>query len=551
LKKKSIKEDFLMKKILVVLALLLACGMAFSVTGSVYLRLDQSGSIHDTEWGTLDDMSYGGRRGSGVDINFDNFGVSYKLRGPITLGGTNATGSVTLTNFSAYSGIIASSAGLPSAGPLSGEYVGTGIWAAYNSSIGVGKLQATSPGYLQFTGIKLGNATLNIGGSWWHFDESQASLSTNANGTTNLQVASGSGAGYNHFAFNSYFSIPVSDTVKIQNVGWDQMQIDFGFGSATINGVSTKAATSGSTNWSVTTNYDNVGGSITTNGFYLTAGTAGGTTATTNTGSSSVFRIYLPFYIDITMDKLSLELYPKFVFGNSADTWNSIGSTNTLNFGEAYVSGMVRIGYSINDNWAFYGDIGLVMWNRNTTLILTTSTNTEANNILEAPIRAGFTFKPAPWFTLNLGLGYIAELSTSDTLIQGSSTNVINYSGGLAGHYNVQDEQEHAYNHPFINFGSTSKFAEDWSIGVTEVVLLNAGGGAFGNIGYYNNVTSPQQGLVSVNQIFHFDNVWNFDSGGALCWLQYSKDNVTFKGTFGNGAGLLGLFSQMDISLNF
>ena len=536
-----------MKKILVVLALLLACGMAFSVTGSVYLRLDQTGAIHDTEWGTLDDMSYGGRRGSGVDINFDNFGVTYKLRGPIALGGTNAAAP---TTFSPYSGVLATYAGLPSSGILSGEYIGTGIWEAYNSSIGVGKLQATSPGYLQFTGIKLGNAVLNLGLSWWHFDESQSSLATNSSGATNSQIAAGSGAGYNHFAFNSYFVIPFSDTVKLQNLPWDQMQLDFGFGSATINGIANTPATSGTTNWSVTTNYTSPG-NIVTNGYFLGAGTAAKPTATTNTGSSSVFRIYLPFYLDITMDKLSLELYPKFVFGSSADAWNSIGSTNILNFGEAYASGMIRLGYKINDNWAFYGDIGLVMWNRNTTLILTTATNTEANNILEAPIRIGFTYTPAPWFTLNLGFGYIAELATSDTLITGSSTNILNYGGGLAGQYNVQDEQDHAYNHPFINFGSTSKFAEDWSISVTEVVLFDAGGGAFGNIGYYNNVTSPQSGFTSIGQVFHFDNVWNFDGGGALCYIQYSKDNVTFKGTIGNGAGLLGLFSQMDISLNF
>jgi hypothetical protein len=472
-----------MKKILVVLALLFVCGMAFSVTGSVYVRLNASGSVTATEWGTLDDLSTAGRRGSGFDINFENFGISYKLRSAVTP---------------------------PTA--VKNAYGTPGLAISSSGTITTNALTATSPGYVQINGIKLGSATLAIGGTFWHFDENQNGLSTNLAGT-NFNLAAN--IAYNQFAFNSYFSIPISDTMKLENVPWDQIQLDFGFGTATRNDL-----------------------------------------GVTNVGNSSMFKIFIPIYLNMTFDKFSLSLAPRLIVGNSSDIDSSTTTTNTTLATSSYFGSMVRAGYSINDNWSFYADIGLFANNSTAYQQVNTATNQNATrNAIDLPLFIGFTFKPAGWTTLNLGIGYLAKLSDTTTDYGNGGTNITKIGGGLANIYHDQNVAEHAYAKPFMSWGGSSKFAEDWTLGMNDVLLLNSPA-PFSTGGYYTgyaNTTVGTSTTYNASQLVHFDNFWNFDGGGGSAYIQYAKDAVSLKFVFGNGAptGIMGLFGYVDMSVNF
>jgi hypothetical protein len=185
-----------MKRILTVLALLTVCGMAFSVTGALYVRYNADNTITATEWSgsagsSIDDLRVG-RRGSGFDINTDTFGVSYKIR----------TKNVAGTGYA------------------------NGVFQT------VGAFDVTSPGYLQITGIKLGGFSADLGGSWWTAGLSKVDLKTNmTTGVTNNNTAINYGV--NHFALNLDFNLPIGDKLSIQAYPWDKIQFNWIGGSAT------------------------------------------------------------------------------------------------------------------------------------------------------------------------------------------------------------------------------------------------------------------------------------------------------------------------------
>jgi hypothetical protein len=461
------------------------------VTGSVYARLDANGSVHATEWGTLNDLTEAGRRGTGFDINFDNFGISYKLRSALSLP--------------------------------------TAMGNAYGAASS-GTAQATSPGYVQINGLKLGNASLAIGASFWHFDETQKKFDTNGAVTNSDLVAN---IAYNQFAFNSYFSIPISDTIKLENYGWDQIQVDFGGGTATKNN-----------------------------------------TGVTNVGNSSMYRIFIPIYLAMTFDKLGLSIAPRLIVAGSSDIDSSVTTTNTSLTGSMYIGSMVRGSYSINDNWGFYADLGLFLNNSTAYGQVNAATNQNlTSSQIEVPIYVGFTFKPAGWATLNLGIGYIAILNSSAVDTGGGTTNTTVNGGGLANIYHTGNVAEHAYAKPFMSWGGSAKFAEDWTLGMNDVLLLNSPSG-FGTGGYYVNTSTKGGGkevTTTSSQLVHFDNFWNFDGGGGSAYIQYAKDAVSLKFVFGNntisqtltGTGttpnptvnqtvaIAGLFGFVDMAVNF
>ncbi len=474
-----------MKKILVVLALLFVSGLAFSVTGDVHARLDANGTIHQTEWGTLDDISMAGRSETGFDINFDSFGFHYLLRSDLAV-------------------------------PAS-------LGAAYGAA-GVGSLSASSPGYFEVTGIKLGSMALAVGASFWHFDETKSAFATNALGATNANAVGN--IAFNHFAVNAYYSIPLSDTMKLQTLGWDQIQIDLGMGSSSQTGIATNSAT------------------------------------------HSMFNLYFPIYLEMTFDKLSLEIYPKLIYGNSLDSdMESAGTTNATATLNLYTGALVRVGYPLNDQWSIYAHVGVFALSSGSATIAqtgaTATTNASGTAGVHVPIFAGFAFKPAGWSTWNLGIGYVVKNDATATIVTSGSTattNIVTSGGGLENIYHENNDQEHAYAEPFLNWGGSAKFASDWTLAFTGIMLLNSSQGFADSPFYTSSSATGTSGVnnTSSSQLVHFTQIWDWDGGGAgggACYIQYAKDAVSLKFVMGgNGTGgssIMGMFGFVDMSINF
>ncbi len=191
-----------MKKFSLVLLLLVVASLAYSVGGSLYMRYDSTGSVVATEWGLLDDLRVG-RRGTGFDLNFDAFTLSYKLRSSVDAGGWQMDGSL---------GDISSALG--------------------------GTVTLTSPGYIQLSGLKLGPANASVGLAWWHYDYSFSSKSEPTSGTA---VEAKASAGANIIGLDFAFDLPIGDSMRLHIDPWDKADFYIGFGDADVKNPSTPA----------------------------------------------------------------------------------------------------------------------------------------------------------------------------------------------------------------------------------------------------------------------------------------------------------------------
>jgi len=184
-----------MKRILTVLVLLAVCGMAYSVTGKVYTRMDTGGvSLNDT----------------GTDMNFDGFTFTYKLS---ALMANNLVG-ISKGYFAPINYL---------------EYVYDGLTS----------LTASSPGYFQISGIKLSDAlTVAIDAKWYTLGISTTSGISNL--TAKDTVAS---IGYNELTIQPKVVYVVNDTTTV-TMDWSDKPIPLAFYS----GASSKTTTAGVTN---------------------------------------------------------------------------------------------------------------------------------------------------------------------------------------------------------------------------------------------------------------------------------------------------------------
>jgi hypothetical protein len=309
-----------MKKFLVVLLLLVVASLAYSVGGSLYMRYYPDGTVLANEgWAPyLEDLRVG-RRGTGFDLNFDAFTLSYKLRSPKALPDVlTAVYTVQATQD-------------PNA------------WLNVDT-----KDKATSPGYVQFTGLKLGGATLGIGGTWWHFDESYSSNNVSGN------------IGYNVFAFDVQLDVPMGDMLRFHIDPWDKLDIVFGSGNAK--------------NANIESSY-------------------------------STYKFIIPLHLDINLEAASIELFPKFeAEGTTTKDLNGVESTSS----SMKAGLMVRVNIPVGDIYSIYVHPGFV-WSDTSTKI--GSADAIGTTSMEAPIFAGLSIKPAGAVTLNLGAGYLLVLS--------------------------------------------------------------------------------------------------------------------------------------------
>jgi hypothetical protein len=460
--------------------------MAFSVTGALYVKYGGSAAsggtgtdgsqLVMTEWSgtagaSIDDLRVG-RRGSGFDINTDTFGVSYKLR--------------------------------------DGNTAGSGFAAGLFNTVGT--FRATTPGYIQITGIKLGTVSADIGGAWWTAGLNTTQVDTNLGvGSTNINLAQN--YGFNQFAFNLDFNVPVTEKISFQAYPWDKIQFMFNTGSATKS--------------------------------------LSGTNIATNAGTTGLVDLMLPLHLDIGMDPISIGIFPKFHYKNVVDTWNTLAATNSQNSSQVEVGAMVRLGYKIDNVWGAYAHVGLYNDSESLVGITGTVTNTTTTGKLQAPIYVGLSFAPAGWMHMNLGIGYSAHLSDSTltTSATGSSvtTNVNSSTGG--GFQNIYSFfDEHGYVIPFMQFNGSAKFATDWELGLNTLVLMNGNNGT-GEGGSPAVSSTSATGNTQNTGMFSWTPLFNWDNGNA--YIKYTKDAVSFTGKLGNGGQLAGLFAWIDMSISY
>jgi len=380
-----------MKKFLVVLMLLIVAS-AYSVGGSMYMRYNANGSVTATEWGLLDDLRVG-RRGTGFDLNFDSFTLSYKLR--------SATG---------VAGAIVD---------LIGSYE---VSSGGGNANTIGTPTASSPGYVQLSGLRVGPANMAIGGSWWHYDYTKTEKYEPTSGTGYDYKAT---AGYNVFAFDFAFDLPIGDTMRLHIDPWDKVNVSFAFGDADVK-------------WA----------------------------STTNKANASSFAILLPVHFNMNFDVVGIEIFPKISFSSSSskqdvDPNNSAISNKENNSSSLTAGLMVRVDAAINELLGAFAHVGIVysdgidITKQNNAGTEQTITNSGPTS-MEAPIFAGLTVKPAGPVLLTLGVGYLVEISETSK-VPFATTN--QPSGGLIGEYGYFDE--HGYKNPFLRFAGSAKFASD------------------------------------------------------------------------------------------
>ncbi len=516
-----------MKRILVVLLFVAVASLGFSVSGQVYTRLEagntggggetpaSGGGFYLAEpWAAgsqtpLADLRVG-RQGTGVDLNFDTFTLTYKLRE--TLSGVQGLDKLALGG------------ALPS-------------------------MTATSPGYLQLNGLKAGVLDWSIGISWWNASVSSSDNSTTIFTNSLVQSTNGStvsGAGsYNLVAFDLTYSIAAGDNLRFHADPWNKVTFCF------YSGAEDSMNSAGGTN----------------------NGTAGGLSTNNYNSAVNGWGAIVPLNIDMAFGPFSLTIEAKWI-ADGQNYWQNglIGSYNDSQLGAVakmnlvagelfgvYVDvGIVYLsgGSSLND-----GDHG------------TTNTSSYSGALVPTIFGITLTPAPVWTINLGYGymfsLGY-----TSTTLNTTAGATNLNQttSYGSVPETEYDWYEIHGYHHPFVSLSADTKFAGDWSAGLRFIVYLNSIAGT-GDDGPYlqgwdafnqqNSTTSTYNAngstiayMTSYNWL-SFNNIGDWDGlGGSSCYIGYSKDNFSVKcwTAFGNGGGpggLLGLFGAIDVGIKF
>lgn len=519
-----------MKWFTLVLFLFALISTGFAVNGKVYTRLlaDMNGGkglpaqmgYYDSEpwvqWGytPLADLSCG-RQGTGVDISFDNFTLSYKLRRPFMFA----------ENYSSQFGFR----------DIYSHFSALGQVSANTNAVNI---RATSPGYLSISGLKLGGIDFAFGGAWWTYSDTADAFDTNAAGVTNTFLKGK--ADYNLFAFDMYYNIRLGD-IRFHTDPWNRVNFCFYLGSDNVNNL-VKTNTGAENGWGagIPLSID-----FSTEAFSVTADIKAFIS-----GNSK-------FFID----------------GQGA----GVDATNTSSSFTYETGGVLKLNYIINETFGIFGDIGLVAGGSTSASCTNMPyTNFVDSSSLSMPLMGGITIILTSALTFNLGLGYQLYLSDStfDRTVDASGTVTTNSATGKGNESRFQSEWDkygiHGYHHPFVKFGADTQFATDWSAGLRFIIMLNDVGadgypaisGTGANNGYLSQNSHTLTGHTYYNNWLNFQTIPDWDGlGGSSAYLGYSKDNFTAKlwvaannqGGSGDLAGnrLLSLFSAIDIDIKF
>jgi len=491
--------------------------IGFSVSGQVYTEIRDNGSAAgqigtyfyiQEPWSEgavtpLDDLRCG-RQGTGVDLNFDSFTLTYKLRDQLS-----------------------------------------GVQGLNQLASGV---TATSPGYLQISGIKAGPVDLAIGVSWWGAFTGNNTLSTNtnANSPTNTTMKN---ATYNLFAADLVYGFSIGD-LRIHSDPWNRVEY---------------CAYSGTT---------------------LVGAT--GTLSTEQDVSGFGFRG--PIQLDYSAGAFSISL-PIMIMADGQSWWNN--GANQY-YSDLQIGAVAKINYTFNELFGVWVDVGLVSVSG--AAINTNAATTNTYGGLVVPSTFGIKLTPAPVWTINLGYGYAFTLGYQVQSVSGANTNTTTYGSIPDTMYDAYGM--HGYDHPFVNLSVDTKFATDWTSGLRFIVYIdnagtgpgsgtgnnnpyinNFGNGSYGGASIGGTANGQQSSVVSgssityttINNWLFFNNDGDWDNfGGSAAYLGYSKDNFSVKmytacnssingstspyqanGGNPGSVGLLGLFGEIDVSIKF
>ncbi len=481
-----------MKKFLVVLMLLAVASLSFSVGGSLYMRYNADGSVTATEWGLLDDLRVG-RRGTGFDLNFDNFTLSYKLRSGVGCDGAiaNAIGGVVIDSVT----MGANNA------PANRNYIGTPTM--------------TSPGYVQLSGLKVGPANMSVGFALWHYDYSASKKVEPTSGTA---VDASAKAGQNVLAFDFTFDLPIGDNMRFHIDPWDKVNLAFGFGDADVKWDSnTNTASYNKFNLVLPLhfdmNFETVGIEIfpkvvLDNSSSKQALSSG----TTNDTTSSSLTLGAMVRLNVLINELlGAFAHVGFVYGDSLTITNATSGTNTN--GQTFMEAPIFAGLTVKPAGPILLTLGVGYL-----------------------VELGETPKGAQATTNQPAGGLIGEYGYFDQ--HGYKNPFLRFAGS------AKFASDWEIGMSTILYWNTQRIAtgEAWK-------------GAFLNY-YYGGVatTSTAKTTSYYSEILHFDYFNSWDRGGAgfgANYLQFSKDNVTIRGVLSDASGLAGLFGFVDVSFAF
>lgn len=515
-----------MKKVLAVFVLLAVATGAFAVSGKMYTRFNWEGPVFEY-WagaGTNVDL-WQQKDGTGFDLNFDAFGITYKMRPALSI-------------------------------PYGLETFNGAIPGGYYDELGWGNpLVASSPGYLKIRDIKAGPLNMQIGLSWHQAFATSWSLSTNTNGTTNSDGAYG--LTYNKFYIDYKFDLPLGDMITIKQYDWDLMHFEFDFGNATYGG--NKSLTNDVLGGSSFLAYVPLNVLINLDPVNLTVSPL--------------------FVYDTTTTRENLDLV-------SSDS-NNIDETSKMKVG-GYVRASVGLldflsvyamgGFYYTSTYDFDRDV------LSTASIVTNSRSSSSSIAIPAFAGVVLALGPGIKATVGWGIQYASTTTVNDnagTNLPGVTTTSwfsrYGYNSAVAmtpwtapkaefGTYgdNMMDLA-------FLRFGSDAKFAGNWNVTIAAAVGLNDKWSYWYRSQFQNGetVTGLGTGTVatsSANQMFSFLNFMNYD---RQMNIKYEDANVAIKGTIaqegnknytgtisGNNdnysvTSLFGMFEYVDITIKF
>jgi hypothetical protein len=543
-----------MKRILLILmAVLFISGMAFSVSGRIFVRYGcyfetsksggtLMGKMGATQvigplwsfWGVPNNVDLWQNQpgGTGFEVNFDNFGLLYKTRDQLPAEWFDADGVLHKTELAEVYNASDSSA------------ITT---FSYNDRFGpsdnlhAGILRATSPGYFQINKLNVFGTPVQIGIAWWEiYATDKISNSVLSGADSHNERAD---IGFSKFYVDFKANYAINDSIIVKIVDWDLIWSEFYFGKFS------DVETSGSKR--------------------------------TNSNAASGFKIYVPLRIFWSvLDNLNLDIAPKLIYDTKAHEWdaNNGGVIETNKKFDNYLrlGSTVRVSYGINDMLTGYLMTGYYFENEqefdrtltpdgliNTNFLINSTYNT-------IPIYAGVKLKLSGTITFNLGYGVSLSLNSRDTVISGSvygaTTNVLTYGtvlrtgymmnfrrwdmnwdgtglgsadhGDFAGGASFMIPERQTYGDNlmdtvFLRMAGVAKFAQNWELSIASAVSLNDPWTVnYINMGSDNE--SFSQGNAGFKRVmFNWLVFNNFSSYDNNMYLKYEDDVVAIKGSVG------------------
>lgn len=482
----------MMKKILLPIMLAACFISGYSITGSVYTRFDSGGWAQPNEYLRYD------KPGTGFDLDFGSWGVTYRMRQDISGGGSMGDN------------IFSDSDNIEMVKSLGGLNV------FYQKAMGTSwDLKATSLGYLRFRNLKIGPVSFDTGVGLHALLKEAQDYQSNISGVLKDARFNGSFAKV-YWDLDLYWQ---SDDWKFYLHPADRSYVDLFFGNATavVNSVNYSANLSG---------YD----------------------------------INVKLNLEYTPSKspLSFALVPRTRFRYFADdsmlTDGNASTNKTRQRNE--LGGILRCTWKFNDVHSVYIAGGYVNTsdplNRTLGVGITNWNSTYSKN--EVPLFAYYILQPVPQVKLALGIGY--DLVLNDTTYGTVNwTNPSNYAtSSYSGYLTLGNDflGENWYSgQTFLRFAMVGKVVEGLEVGLNSIVTFyNDNFWGQGN-GGSTSETVNTNGEYSLKN----DRDWLKFIGSGMwdvnCFVRYSNDRFELLGIIGNANGLLALFSELDVKLKF